>query len=73
MLEEANEIIRTKDNEQSSFANKKILKKKKRVKGQIATEKLTKDFGEEFYSELCQPIIAGQTTSVQRLPKQLSN
>ena len=65
MLDEANEIMRTKDNAQSSFVIQKILKKRKRVKTQLVIEKLTKHFSEKFYSELCQPISAGQTTSVE--------
>ena len=35
------------------------------MREQIASEKLTKHFSEQFYSELCQPISVGQTTSVE--------
>ena len=66
MLDEAKEIMRTKDNAQSSLVIKKVLKKrKKRVKEHKAIEKRTKHFSEQFYCERCQSISAGQPTSVE--------
>ena len=51
LLDEANEIVNTKDSAQSALAIKKILTRKRRVKPQITLEKITEYFSTQFWTD----------------------